>query len=356
MVKVTTYPGFNLFKWANKKKKLPSAPLSSFRPNDPGVNPAIAQKLRLDQAQQVQKNALAGGRVGYGNTAALSNANQVARRLFPGSTSNRIGFGGGGGGGGGYGGGGSSLANDYQKQLDAAKAANESRYNEGKGLLSDLLASGKSRLADRSNQAQLDIASSAEKAGAEGMADLVDRGFRASTIASNINRDVGRQTREGQLREKDLRIRSDLATEQSLTGNLTQFIENKTDAYPNEALFAQLSQSQGRTGGIGAGMGGIPLMSGNSLYGFGGPSGQVGGQGAVGPQGGFNQLPAPFQQAVLQQRPRQQPQQKAGGGIDWALVMAQAELDRMGRPAMDEGQFLALVKKIRKNGGVVAGF
>ncbi len=123
------------------------------------------------------------------------------------------------------------LQQEYQKELDAAKSANEGRYQQ---LLRELKGSGE--------QEAKDIRAGWAGRATQGQQDLVSRGLSASTIAPTMaagyqreeNADIGRLNER--LRERRLGI-----------------IERRSDEYPD---LNQLMTLAGMTGSYGGGAGG----------------------------------------------------------------------------------------------------
>jgi hypothetical protein len=137
------------------------------------------------------------------------------------------------------------LAADYQAQVDKANAANEARYGEGKGELTDLRSRNQARVGNWGGvQEQLNR----EKADANLMAvqaNLAQRGLGGATLTDAFRlrneRDLGLLQQDVSERRDDRLSRYDTSDTQNLVG----FVERRTDRAPDQAPLLALSAKLG---------------------------------------------------------------------------------------------------------------
>ena len=138
------------------------------------------------------------------------------------------------------------IINDLQRAQSEAKAANESRYQDilsgydqrkgdVLGLVEGMGDTAKAGLYDRYRSAE-----------ATGQQDMVSRGLTGTTVKPAMERGYRRDYEQG-LGSINESLRSQQA---NLTGNLDmdrlQFMERRTDAYPDTGLYSQILSQLGQ--------------------------------------------------------------------------------------------------------------
>jgi hypothetical protein len=141
---------------------------------------------------------------------------------------------------------GNSLTGSYQHAYDQARGQNENRYNRILGGYGELLGQPSPYQAQRMNVHDLYN----RRTGAT-HANLVGRGLTASTVgmAPQALNERERQFSLADIGDKEARYKSDIAQDQ------LDFMERKTEAYPDYEQLERLSQGLG-AGGRGLGGGG----------------------------------------------------------------------------------------------------
>jgi hypothetical protein len=237
-----------------------------------------------------------------------------------------------GGGGGNYGSGTNSFLANWQDQYNQAKATNQQRYSDilggapaaatpvaspmgGRGsvgapgggrsagavpqqaapaLTQDQIAAnggyvgryGRAMglLEKLGGQQKADAAQRYDQQTASMQQDLTSRGLAGTTILPTMKLGVQREKSDALNRIDQQITQQRMNADASLSGDTLNFMERRTDQYPNEQLYAQMAQQYGQAGGgqpSYASMGGMGMDVGNSLYGM--PGG--GGGGYIMPQG-----------------------------------------------------------------------
>lgn len=162
-------------------------------------------------------------------------------------------------------GGGADYFAQARDAQNAAKKANEQRYN-------DILAMRKGH----SDQLVKDVNQRFDQRQAQGTQDLINRGLGNTTVTSAVSRGINQD------RDAELRRVGDQQMEQQ-----AQFMERRTDSYPDQQLLANLAiksgqggmtgsgsySSGGGGGGVGGGAGGFAGMAGGGYSGGGGYGG-----------------------------------------------------------------------------------
>jgi hypothetical protein len=144
---------------------------------------------------------------------------------------------------------GSSLTGAYQHAYDQARAQNENRYNRILGGYGELLGQRSPYQAQRMNVHDL-----YDRRTSDIHANLVGRGLTASTVgmAPQALNERERQFALADIGDKETRYKSDIAQDQ------LDFMERKTEAYPDYEQLERLSQGLGAGGrGLGGGGGGM---------------------------------------------------------------------------------------------------
>ena len=147
---------------------------------------------------------------------------------------------------------GSSLTGAYQHAYDQARAQNENRYNRILGGYGELLGQRSPYQAQRMNVHDL-----YDRRTSDIHANLVGRGLTAGTVgmAPQALNERERQFALADIGDKETRYKSDIAQDQ------LDFMERKTEAYPDYEQLERLSQGLG-AGGRGLGGGGRGLGGG----------------------------------------------------------------------------------------------
>ena len=176
----------------------------------------------------------------------------------------RVGYGGYGGGSAG------GIAGDFQRGFDDARQANDARYR-------DILEGYDSRMGYLQNagaQENADINQAYDAQKASGLQSLTGRGLGNSTIVNTMGMGYDRERADsiGRLEE---RLRNQYLNTQKDT---LDFMERRTDSYPDLNMLGQIGQMQGQSGGglpqgYQVSMSTLPGLGGGSYYGYGGGGG-----------------------------------------------------------------------------------
>jgi len=155
-----------------------------------------------------------------------------------------------------------ALGQQQQQAFDAANAANESRYQSilsgfgtRESALRSAFAQQSSLLAGQGKTAAADITRRFVGERSRGMQGLVSAGLYGSTVAPTMGIAYQRaeSQEQGRLQESLRAQQAGLAGQQAqalsdLAGERLAFQERRTDAYPNQAAFLNLSQQAGQAG------------------------------------------------------------------------------------------------------------
>lgn len=159
--------------------------------------------------------------------------------------------------GGAGGAGGNGLFAQFQANQEAAKKANEQRYNDILDQRNSLYTRQMGQLDRFSDQETKDINTRFDQRQAQGTQDLISRGLGNTTVTSAISRGIN-QDREADLRRLgDLTNQRRMTADQGLTEDKLQFMERRTDSYPDQNLLAQLALKSGQGGMSGSGSGSV---------------------------------------------------------------------------------------------------
>ena len=153
---------------------------------------------------------------------------------------------------------GNSLTGSYQHAYDQARAQNENRYNRILGGYGELLGQPSPYQAQRMNVHDL-----YNRRAGDIHANLVGRGLTAGTVgmAPQALSERERQFSLADIGDKEARYKSDIAQDQ------LDFMERKTEAYPDYEQLERLSQGLGAGGrGLGAGGGGGGIFDAARAY------------------------------------------------------------------------------------------
>ncbi len=144
-----------------------------------------------------------------------------------------------------------ALSQEYQKQQDLAKQANESRYMD---ILS-LLGGGRDRaLGDLANYGQsqiTDVNAAYDTQSKNANADLMGRGLYASTIGPSVQAGIERERQRSLGAANDQIINRRVNTDMGLTGNIAGVMERRNDVPPDLSQLIALQNGLGQ-GGYGA--------------------------------------------------------------------------------------------------------
>lgn len=187
------------------------------------------------------------------------------------------------------------LIDEYTKKTNEANAANEARYAEGKGELTDLRSRVLAQIKNLGISQIGDVNRQFANARSSTLQDLASRGLANSTITPSIMAGLDRQKAEaiGALHES--RMMQQLGLDQDTTANLVGFIERRNDVAPSLDTLAQLAMSLGQNTGSSIRLGGSRTVGGtrsgggyNPLNGLSGkPASLLDGLGGFGPGGRF---------------------------------------------------------------------
>lgn len=142
------------------------------------------------------------------------------------------------------------LIDEYTKKTNEANAANEARYTEGKGELTDLRSRVMAQIQNLGMSQVADVNRQFSGARSSALQDLADRGLANSTITPSVVAGLERQKAEaiGGLHEN--RALQQIGLDQGTTNDLVGFIERRNDVAPSLDMLAQLAMSLGQnTGG-----------------------------------------------------------------------------------------------------------
>lgn len=210
------------------------------------------------------------------------------------------------------------LESEYQKAYDEAKAANESRYQEMLGITDKT-----------SDQRAADIRKDAASAKAATQQRLTDLGMANTTIAPTMAAGYDRSMQESLDRSAD-------QLQQTRLG----IMERRTDAYPDQGMYANMMSQYGQYGqGGGAGGAGGGSYAGDGVqYGVYGAGGYLGGIGDAISLGGQINTPEYSYGRSPAGRRDELPDFRAPGGLVSGMP-AQGNLGRVStkRPQQSSG-------------------
>ncbi len=185
----------------------------------------------------------------------------------------------------GYGGFGGGLAGSYQSAYDEARAENERRYGEILGGYNQRYGNAMGLLEGQGEQARADLASRFADTRGRQAAYLNARGLGGTTLAPTIQQGLASEEQSARGRLDEALRREKLGYMTGLSGDTLQFMERRTDAYPDYNQLQQLAYMQGQAGGAGGGglAGGTIFHQGlGSRGGFAGQYGKYPGGGQTG--------------------------------------------------------------------------
>jgi hypothetical protein len=140
------------------------------------------------------------------------------------------------------------LAQEFQTAREEANAANEARYGEGKGLLSELGQRNQERVANWGTAASADIDERLQEQLGNNRAMLASRGLLNSTIEPAFAARAARDTAREQQRVSEMRDSRLAQYDTQDTNNLAGWIERRNDVAPSLESLAQLAMQYGASG------------------------------------------------------------------------------------------------------------
>ena len=148
--------------------------------------------------------------------------------------------------GGGMGGG--TLADQYQRAMDAANAANEARYQQILGGYDDLRSRVMGDMKNVGTQESKDIDREYRNMGSDTYQRLVNRGFANSTIPATMQMGVTREKMASQARLESQLAQQRANYDTSISQGKMGVMERRTDQAPDYNQMLQLSQQLGQSG------------------------------------------------------------------------------------------------------------
>lgn len=148
--------------------------------------------------------------------------------------------------GGGMGGG--TLADQYQRAMDAANAANEARYQQILGGYDELRARVMGDMEKVGTQESKDIDREYRNMGSDTYQRLVNRGFANSTIPATMQMGVTREKMASQARLESQLAQQRANYDTSISQGKMGVMERRTDQAPDYNQMLQLSQQLGQSG------------------------------------------------------------------------------------------------------------
>ena len=148
-----------------------------------------------------------------------------------------------------------SMADEYQTQLDEAKAANERRYEDILGGYEKRYSGAMSTLEGLGGQQRADLDREYTELGSKQQQNLASRGLAGTTLAPTLAQGLAGKRTEAMTRLNESLKRERLGYDTGLSQDTLQFKERRTDAYPDLNQMQQLAymrgQGQGQAGGGG---------------------------------------------------------------------------------------------------------
>lgn len=191
------------------------------------------------------------------------------------------------------------LAASYQQAQQSALDANQKRYDDILAGYGNTLDRTRARLEGLGDQQKQDLSAQYDRNSGRINSDLVARGMSNTTVKDNLIQGNERERAAANNRLQEALTREYVGYDTGLEKDRLQFMERRSDPYPDFDQMIRLSQMMGAAGN---GAGGVGMGGGVSpANGFAAPGGfginQVGGMMGG---GGGNQL-NPFQLMLLQQ-------------------------------------------------------
>ena len=163
---------------------------------------------------------------------------------------------------------------DFQKKYDTARGANEQRYADVLGGYRDRYDTGMKTLENMGQQELSDVRDSWRDRGAQAQSQLAGLGMAGTTIAPTMAAGNQRDANADAGRVNERLRRERLGYGGQFSKDTLDFMERRTDEYPDIGMYANLAMQMGQ-GGMGGGAGGAGGMGGVG----GVPGGYAGGLG-----------------------------------------------------------------------------
>lgn len=154
--------------------------------------------------------------------------------------------------------------NEYKAKIDEANAANEARYQEGRGILDDRYGRNMKEINRLGAQQARDIRADASRAKGAQTQDLTRRGMSGTTSAAVAARGVDRDKSDALNRLGDTVAQNRVNTDTQLSGDIANWIASRNDIAPNYEKLLDLAMQLG-VGGIGQTPGNTNLPNINDL-------------------------------------------------------------------------------------------
>lgn len=259
--------------------------LSQIRPSNtarflPGVgvqiDPRFSHQYQVAQAQQRAMSPYSGGGGGFGGGAGMGSNTSP----YPVGVSSPL------GGGGGQNPLLGQLFNKTNAAWDQAKAANESRYQDILGQYQDRYSRNMGALGQLSNQELQDANMRYDQNRDRSDQSAISRGLHNTTVTDSLRRGV-EQDRSAELRRiNDAKTMRQIGLDTGLSKDKLEFMERRTDAYPDLGMMVQLAEKAGAGGYAGGGGGGYGAAAGAAGGGVLSGAGAGGATAAPGGSGG----------------------------------------------------------------------
>jgi hypothetical protein len=133
-----------------------------------------------------------------------------------------------------------NLKSEYQSALDAAKTANESRYQDILGGYETRYSEALAGLEGQGVQAGKDIGTTFDRVRAKNAQALVQSGLYSTTVAPAANIQAGVQETDARARLSERLSREKLGYQTGLSKEKLDFMERRTDTGPSESLYVNL--------------------------------------------------------------------------------------------------------------------
>ncbi len=146
-------------------------------------------------------------------------------------------------------------ADDYKAKYNEAKAANEARYAEGHGELSGVRDRSMAALDNLSGQELADIEQRGKNRQSSIRQNQQSLGLGGTTVGDTLAMGADRETSAEKRRAMDANAQQRIGTDIQTTGDLTGFIERRSDPYPDANPYIQLAMQQASQGVGGGGTG-----------------------------------------------------------------------------------------------------
>lgn len=142
-----------------------------------------------------------------------------------------------------------SRTSSLQGAYEAARRANERRYQEILGGYGQRYEDVMGALQGYGGQARADILQRGESMKAGALQDLVSRGLAGTTILPTVRAGIERQTAGNLARQAETMGMSVAGMMAQLSGQRLGFMERREDMYPNLGMYYGMLQNYGRYGG-----------------------------------------------------------------------------------------------------------